>query len=100
MSYKNQRLRDSARGQPCACCGVEDDTICLAHYTGIRQHSFGKGRGIKGSDIAAAPLCALCHARFDQPKERKSVEMSEEFLYLIVMNLIQAAEAGRLKIDK
>lgn len=97
--YRNKKLRDAARDEPCVACGADDGTVVLAHYTGIRQHSFGKGRSIKGSDIAAAPLCLKCHAFYDQPLERKSIERSEEFLFFIVMHLIQAAENGKIKVN-
>ena len=55
-------LRTLARGESCQNCGVQDDSVVLAHYSGIRQHAYGKGRGIKGSDWMAAPQCMTCHA--------------------------------------
>lgn len=51
----------AARGMPCMMCGFQSETVVLAHYSGIRQHMFGKGRGIKGDDNYGAPLCAPCH---------------------------------------
>ena len=56
------KLRQSANGQPCMNCGRIDDTVVLCHYSGIRQHAFGKGTRIKGHDLAAAPQCSRCHA--------------------------------------
>ena len=85
-------LRAFARDQSCVRCGADDGTVVLAHYTGIRQHSLGKGRGIKCSDIAGAHLCHACHLFFDNPTERKSIEMSEEFLFLVVLTAIRVHE--------
>ena len=66
------------------------------HYTGIRQNWFGKGRGIKVSDILKCPLCKKCHKYFDEPKEWKSIKKSEEFLFLIGLFLKMVFEDGRL----
>jgi hypothetical protein len=85
---------NGARGQPCVRCGANDGTVVSAHYTGLRQHLYGKGRGIKGSDVLVADLCRVCHEHFDQPQERKSIEASEAFLHCIAMTLIRRAEAG------
>ena len=82
-------LRALARDQSCVRCGADDGTVVLAHYTGLRQHALGKGRGIKAHDIAGAHLCHACHLFFDNPTERKSIEMSEEFLFLIVLTAIR-----------
>ena len=51
----------AARGMTCANCGRQDETVVLAHYSGLRQHLFGKGQGIKGDDKYAAPQCGQCH---------------------------------------
>ena len=79
-----------AKHSACVRCEADDGTIVAAHYTGIRQHSYGKGRSLKGSDIAVAFLCCDCHKYFDQPTERKSIERSEEFLHCIMLTLIKA----------
>jgi len=81
-----------AKGESCVRCGSMDGTVVSCHYTGIRQHLLGKGTGQKCHDLASAFLCSTCHAEMDQPKERKSVEASEEFLYCIVQTLIRKAE--------
>lgn len=52
----------AARGMPCMNCGKPSPDVVLAHYSGLRQHMFGKGRGIKGDDEFAAPQCGYCHA--------------------------------------
>jgi hypothetical protein len=78
-------------------CGRNDGTVVACHYTGLRQHFYGKGTRIKCSDVATADLCGACHIYFDQPDTRKSVERSEEFLHCILMTLIRRLQDGVLK---
>jgi hypothetical protein len=72
-------------------CGRDDGTTVLAHYAGPWQHRFGKGRGIKGNDIAAAELCYGCHTYFDEYKSGNTVERSEEFLAMCLLTNIRRA---------
>lgn len=89
-------LRNLAKGQSCIRCGKEGD-VCLRHYNGFRQHSYGKGRGIKCHDIAAAELCHWCDADFSEANYHKweggskSIERSEEFLHWCMMTNIRRA---------
>jgi hypothetical protein len=83
------KIRQHAKGQACVRCGREDDTIVLAHYSGPWQFRFGKGRGIKGSDVAAAELCMGCHSFFDEYKSGNTVERSEEFLAMCLLTNIR-----------
>ncbi len=78
-------------------CGAINKTVVLAHYSGFRQHAFGKGRGCKGDDGAAAPQCGVCHDNgpfaeghvvpgfADQSLAIRKAVKSEEQLYQIVM---------------
>ena len=77
-----------AREQSCVLCGSHHGVVS-AHYTGLRQHSYGKGRGIKGNDLLTAHLCQSCHGKFDNPLIRKSIETSEEFLHAIALTLMR-----------
>ena len=95
--YRSKKIRDSARDQSCVRCGSDDGTVVLCHYTGLRQHQYGKGKGIKGSDIIGAHLCYTCHTEMDQPQQRKSIEASEEFLHCVALTLIRLVEQGVLK---
>ncbi len=54
--------RRAANGAACMNCGITDSTVVLCHYSGMRQHMYGKGRGRKGEDFYAAPQCVRCHA--------------------------------------
>lgn len=105
--FKNKKPKSplKAKGRFCIRCWFRDkiyvyDHIELCHYTGIRQHSFNKGRGQKGSHILQCPLCKACHKRFDEPKVRKSVELSEEFLFFISLFIAQEYEEGNIIIKK
>ena len=91
------KIRASADGESCTRCEANDGTIILAHYTGFRQHSYGKGMGYKGSDVVAAYLCSKCHFRLDNPTARKSVEASEEFLHCCALTFMRLVENGVLK---
>ena len=90
-------LRKLADGMPCVRCGLVGET-CLRHYNGFRAHSYGKGRGIKCSDIAAAEMCQACNDLFDEknyhlwPGGSKSIERSEEFLHYCMMTNIRRSQ--------
>lgn len=71
MSMISQRLRDSARGQPCMfripmCCNGDPSTTVLAHAP-----SESKGMGNKSHDFLAAFACSACHDAIDN--NRKSL---------------------------
>lgn len=74
--------------------------IEMAHYTGFRQMAFGKGRGVKVPGILKCPLCGDCHKYFDQPSGRKSVELSEDFLFYISLFIAQEFEKNNIIINK
>ncbi len=87
------KLRRVDPDEPCVRCGNVGSTV-LAHYSGLRQHSYGKGRGIKGSDLAAALLCGACHDFFDSYKTPNDWERSEEFLHLCMLTVIRRHAMG------
>ena len=95
--WRSPKYTQAAKGQSCVRCGKDDGTIVGAHYTGFRQHAYGKGRGIKGSDITIADLCYDCHYYFDNPDEYKSVDRSEEFQHCVLLTIIRRLAAGVLK---
>ena len=94
-------LRRSAKGQACVFCGARDGTVVACHYTGQRQHLYGKGKSIKGHDCLTADLCVRCHAYFDQPTNDKTKdERSEEFLHCIALTLVRRMQRGVLVVAK
>jgi len=51
----------------------------------------GKGRGIKASDAFVIPLCAICHAAFDQYKlgnREQSEAMFDQWLVRVERMLV------------
>jgi hypothetical protein len=92
---KIQKLRNAAEGRTCVRCGAPD--AVLAHYSGPRQHAYGKGRGIKGHDAVAAMLCSVCHSWFDEYKDGNTVERSEEFLHYVALTIIRLFNSGVIK---
>ena len=108
MMIRSRKLLNAAKGEPCICCSVRDDTVVAAHYQGLRSHLLGKGTGMKPHDICVAHLCARCHILFDStraggadqhvdPYIRKIVS-SEEFLTDIVLTIIKLIQQGKLVI--
>ena len=106
---RSKKLMAAARDRSCINCGRDDGTIVRAHYTGYRQHQYGKGRGIKGHDLLAADLCMECHASFDRLDMGedvtennntivKTIDQSEKFLHCIALTLVRDFKAGLIKV--
>ena len=101
MIIRSKRITQAAKDRSCVCCGIEDGTIVRAHYSGMRQHQYGKGRGIKGHDCIAADLCIKCHDNYDNyemgegdTKQLRAIDQSEQFLHYCMMTLVRDIEAG------
>lgn len=104
---RSKKAMAAANGRSCVNCGTQDGTVVRAHYTGLRQQLYGKGRGIKGHDCIAADLCQRCHSKFDQMKMGssltsdsttivKKMDQSEQFLHLCALTLVRDIEEGVL----
>ena len=107
MIIRSKKITQAAKDRSCVCCGIEDGTIVRAHYSGMRQHQYGKGRGIKGHDCIAADLCMNCHGKFDnyemgkgETRELRHIDQSEQFLHYCMMTLLRDIEAGIYKIGE
>ncbi|WP_094845790.1 nuclease domain-containing protein [Bordetella genomosp. 9] len=65
--YRNRELLDLAAGQPClirvpgVCCG-DPATVVACH---ANESRFGKAKGLKSHDWAAAWGCWMCHQWVD-----------------------------------
>lgn len=94
---RSKGLMASADTMPCVRCGSMW-RVCSAHYTGLRQHQYGRGKSIKGHDCLTAWLCQDCHNYFDQPKNHKSLEISEDFLHCIALTLVRRMQRGVLVV--
>lgn len=92
---KQNKLTKAARGKPCIICGSVGTSV-LAHYSGFRQHTLGKGRGIKGNDSYGAPVCYAHHdndvfteghimpGTEDWPRDAQRLAKSEAQLFYIL----------------
>ena len=114
--YRNKKLLAGAKDESCVRCGSHEG-VSSCHYTGFRQHLYGKGRGIKCSDLMSAYLCSHCHVYFDvefggipnnrtsmaisqqehKDRDNKVISLSEEFLHCIALTNIRRIEQGLLK---
>ena len=92
---------EAARGRPCMRCGIEDDTVVLAHYQGPMSYKLGKGKGLKPHDLAGAWLCFDCHRLYDLHEGPAAdlytrEELAHEFAILCLQTVIIRYEEGQL----
>ncbi|HAV5548726.1 MULTISPECIES: hypothetical protein [Acinetobacter] len=66
------------RALPCVRCGYPHSQAAHSNFS---EH--GKGRGIKADDQYTIPLCAICHADFDQYKTMGREESKEWFAKML-----------------
>jgi hypothetical protein len=79
MSFRSQKLRDSAADKPCAFCGRNDGTTVPAHLNSV---AMGKGTGIKCPDSLHARACQQCHDLYDgRAKGWTPEERAERFMW-------------------
>jgi len=104
VRVSSKKLLRASQGRTCSYCEKQCPTVVRAHYTGLRQHAYGKGRGIKGSDLASADLCQSCHSDFDNLRigegktlYEKKVDQSEQFLHCIMVTLHRDWEQGIIR---
>ena len=99
---RSKPMLAGARDQSCVNCGASDGTIVSAHYTGLRGHLLGKGKGIKCHDLMIADLCHKCHYKFDVGYDgssfEKKIDLSEQFLYLIAQTLLRRVDQGIITV--
>lgn len=98
----SEQHRRNVAQLPCAECGLEGYSQA-AH---ANHHLFGKGRGMKSSDLATFPLCATrigevgCHVRHDQYIGMTREEAAEREVRYVIKTLLALAAAGKLKAVK
>ena len=99
---KSEQHRRNVSELPCAECGIIGYSQA-AHANGYR---FGKGRGMKSSDIATFPLCCTrigdvgCHIRHDQLIGLTRDEAAEREIGYIFNTLQELASLGKFKAVK
>jgi hypothetical protein len=106
LKIRSKKIRNAARGQACVNCGINDGTTVAAHYQGMRSLAFGKGTGSKPHDVCVAFLCCKCHMMFDagegsfvKDRFQRKVDLSERFLYCVMLTVIKLCEMGVLYTD-
>ena len=93
------KITKSSKGQSCIRCGAPDVYSC--HYSGPRQHSYGKGRGCKASDLLTAEFCYKCDQLFSEGTTSGFMDKwyrSEEFLHYVMLTNIRRLERGVIKL--
>jgi hypothetical protein len=70
MSFKSQKLRDSARDEACVNCGIQDGTVVLAH---LPMMGIADGGSSKCDDFVCGFLCTRCHYEADHGSKRRDV---------------------------
>lgn len=82
------------KDKTCVLTGQPNPERC--HYTGIMQHLFGKGVSEKVDNLFIAEICHEKHVEFDQPKERKDLQASHDFMVAILLTIERKLENGQL----
>lgn len=100
-NLKRQQIRsrqylNASKGEPCAHCSVECETVVPAHYSGHGAHMLGKGAGIKAGDLFVASLCMSCHSQFDQYTAGRDYEQAFAFCMAIFETQQRRVEQGLL----
>ena len=96
-AFRSRKLLDLAKGRACVECGLQDETVVGAHYSGLFAAEFGKGRGIKPHDWLVAWLCWSCHEAFDSYKGGNGTERSAFFFRAVCRTLAILFEEGHIK---
>ncbi len=95
-NHRSERLRQSANGEPCVCCGSVGTTV-WAHSN---ESAHGKGMSIKAHDLLGLYLCGDCHANYDRgpsSREGKRIFFREQYPKTMV-RVAEKLAAGELKL--
>lgn len=95
----SKKLTDASNGKDCIRCHGDDAYAC--HYNGDLQHIFGKGRGIKCSDIATADFCHRCDQKYAEGQNtgfRDAIERNEKWLKWVTLTNIRRFNDEVLKV--
>jgi hypothetical protein len=83
LTYRNQRIRDSARDEEClvrlpGACTHDPRTTIWSHYRG---EAGGKAGALKSDDLCGAYACTVCDAIYDgQRKPPKGMTYADVVL--------------------
>ncbi len=95
MSYRNKKLLQSAKDQPCVLCHSSGKTVS-AH---LRSVEFGSGTGIKCPDYFTAWLCQWCHDVVDGRRGNvSSFERKDMWMHAYLRTVQQWFEQGIVEV--
>ena len=95
-AYRNRKILDFARDQPCVICGSEGTTVA-AHYSGLYSSMLGKAMGQKAGDHCVAYLCDMHHREFDLYNGGNVESRAIEFMLAIFETQRRWLSAGVVK---
>lgn len=96
VSFRSQKLLESAKDKPCLCCFTNDGTTVPAHVNSV---ALGKGVGEKAPDSIHARLCQDCHDKYDGRKPGWSPEERlERFFYAYARTVKAWFEEGLIQV--
>lgn len=93
---RSKKLREAYRLIPCQACNADDGTVVCAH---ANEGGYGKGMGIKASDLFAASLCFRCHGRLDQGSDMTRDERRAFWLAAHIKTIAALVAAGHWPKD-
>ena len=91
------KLTKASKGEDCIRCGAPGAYSC--HYNGTWQQMYGKGTGIKCSDIATAEFCHTCDQQLTEGVNiyRDQDERDLMFHHFVMLTNIRRFKNGALK---
>ena len=92
MNYRNRKLLDLARGQPCIVCGADDGTTVAAHSN---WSAHGKGKSIKAHDCFIA---FRCHMELDEGKQSRDDKVAM-FRSAMDATMLHLWRTGKIKVS-
>ncbi len=96
-NHRSERLRASANGEACVCCGSVGTTVWA--HSNLQEH--GKGMSIKAHDLLGLYLCGKCHREYDSGRMWNRLDKRAFFREYYPKTMVRVAEklaSGELKL--
>jgi len=91
MSFRNKKLLNAARDQPCVLCNSRGSTVACH----VRSVALGSGTGIKAPDCLCAWLCQKHHDLMDARNPGWTVDQRTAWWNLaFAKTIVQLFEQG------
>lgn len=91
---RSKAIRQSAKGESCAICGIQNDTVVFCH---LNEGFAGKGMGQKADDFGFYG-CGLCHGAYDGKDGISHMLKDWEILRACYRTWRRQIETGVIKI--